>query len=255
MLRLQCLSPHRLLELGTSRDVLEAWQKGEVSPAGKCSSLAASTAGSAARQPQLSLSAVPGSGQPYGVSGANPAAHQRLQRLGIRAEIMAGASSSMAPGQGQGAPGNDFASLRLGMVPGAPQHPFGTRCSASPVSLHLKKPVPPCYLHTLRSASPPAAAVQYFYLSARFPVCNPHAYGCQAAGGRRPGGHWPGGHGPPAAHPTRSWLLLEELRHWKRQQLPLKGLFQLLSAAGHGDSVGGFLKRPWEEERKELFFF
>lgn len=79
--------------------------------------------------------------------------------------------------------------------------------------------------------------------------------GAKAAGGRRPGGHRPGGHGLPAAHPTRSWLLLEEPRHWKRQELPLKGLLQLLSAAGHGDSVGGFLKRPWEEERKELFFF
>lgn len=82
--------------------------------------------------------------------------------------------------------------------PGCPVPP-GTRCGADSGSLHLKKPVPPCYLHTLRSASPPAAAVQYFYLSARFPVCNPHVYGRRAAGGHRRGG-------TSAAHSLSHWV-------------------------------------------------
>lgn len=148
-----------------------------VSPAGK-------RGGRAACQPPLSLPAVPGSGRPRGESGASPAAPQRLQGLWIRVGIRAGAGSSVSPGQGWGALGGGFASPGVGMVPGAPRHPLAHGAGASSGSLHLKKRVPPRYLHTLRSASPPAALVEYFYLSTRFPVCNPH--GLQVPSGRGP---------------------------------------------------------------------
>lgn len=74
--------------------------------------------------------------------------------------------------------------LAGGMVPGAPRHPRARGAGATSGSLHLKKRVPPRYLHTLHSASPPAALVEYFYLSTRFPVCNPH--GLQVPSSRGP---------------------------------------------------------------------
>lgn len=147
-----------------------------------------------------------------------------------------------------------------GTVPAGRQPPPARGAVPAPASLHLKNPVPPRYLHTLRARFPSGGRRTYSIF-----ICQPGFLfailtltGAERPRGRRLQGGWGGDIGerdinPPAAHPTGSRPLLEEPRRWKRQELPLKGLFQFVPAAGRALCGGGDISRDFGRRNAKSF--